>query len=64
MRTKDNRPAGQGGIEGKAQDVVVLGIGRLNLWDNLPTITGELPTITAIFRTTAVEKSLTVVLRE
>ena len=62
MRTKDNRPAGQGRKEEKAQDIVVLDGGRLYLWDALPTIIGELPTITAIVRTTAVEKSLTVLL--
>ena len=48
----------------KAQDVVVLVGLRLNIWGNLPTITGELPTITHIFRTTAVEKSLTVNVQE
>ena len=59
MRAKDNRPAGQGWKGGEVQDVVVLDVVEPYLWDALPTITGELPTITAIFRTTVVGKSLT-----
>jgi len=63
MGTKDNRPPGQGSCPGKLQDIVVLRAMLLQILGGLPTIPGELPMITAIFRTTAIEKSLTLHVR-
>ena len=60
MQTKDNRPPGQGSLREKAQDVVVISVEGFDISRYLPVITGELPEIRGVLRTTAEEKGLTV----
>jgi len=60
MQTKDNRPLGQGSLQRKAQNVVVHTARNVNISWYLPAITGELPEIPGVLRTTAGEKGLTV----
>lgn len=59
LRTKDNRPAGQGGKREEIQPVVVLIAMQPYILEDLPTIPGELPRIHGITRTIAGEKRLT-----
>ena len=59
MHAKDYRPAGQGCKAQKTQLVVVTGVECFDIWGDLPRITGQLPKITDVFRTTPEEKGLT-----
>src|ERR1700739_260118 len=52
VRAKDNRPAGQGSQPVKAQYVVVLRATKPQPWGYLPRITGQLPEIADVVRTT------------